>query len=331
MRNARASTALLLIGVLLAIGAAAPTSAAEKKILRLGHGQSATSQFQLAAQKFAEGVAKRTNGMLEVQVFPGGQLGNQVELVQGVKVGTIDLITVSGEFQSLLPATAAFDLPFLYRNREHAFRVYESEFGRAIYDRLLREHGIRTLNSMESGFRNLTTGKKPVNTLADIKGMKIRVPPDRVYLRTFQALGANPTSIVFTELFNALQQGVADGQENPLDLIFSAKLYEAQKYLALTRHVFSVLHIHMNEGVFKGLSPDYQKAIVDAAKEAETWERAYMVTREEDLQKKLREVGMTFNQPTDMDKWAEAVQPVVKAFSTEWGLPDWLEKVNSLK
>jgi len=331
MRNARAMTALLLAGVLLAIAAAAPTNAAEKKILRLGHGQSATSAFQLAAEKFSQGVARRTNGMLEVQVFPGGQLGNQVELVQGVKIGTIDLITVSGEFQSLLPATAAFDLPFLYRNREHAFRVYESEFGRAIYDKLLRDHGIRTLNSMESGFRNVTTGKKPINTLADLKGMKIRVPPDRVYLRTFQALGTNPTSIVFTELFSALQQGVADGQENPLDLIESAKLYEVQKYVALTRHVFSVLHIHMNERVFQGLSPDYQKAILDAAKEAETWERAYMVTREEGLQKRLETVGMTFTEPKDLEKWAEAVQPVVKGFSAEWGLPDWLERVNSVK
>jgi tripartite ATP-independent transporter DctP family solute receptor len=331
MRNARAIIVLLLVSGLLAIVAPAPTTAGERKVLRVAHQQSVTNPFHLAAEKFAEGAAKRTNGMLEVQIFPGAQLGNQRELGEGVKIGTIDCIVLSpANLDFLNPQMAAFDLPYLFRNREHAFKVLDGDIGRPIFEKLLRDHGVRTLNAMESGFRHFTSNK-PINSMADLKGMKVRATPNKSVLKTFQALGANPTVIAFPELFSALQQGVVQGQENPLSNIESAKLYEVQKYLALTYHIFSPVHIFMSEMVFKTLSPDYQRAILDAAKEAGTWERAYMVSQDGELLKRLKAVGMTVTEPKDLDKWAEAVQPVVKDFATEWGLPDWAEKVKSVK
>jgi TRAP-type transport system periplasmic protein len=331
VRNMRAVMVLLFASALLVVTALAPAAASEKTVLRLGHGQSTKSQFHLAAEKFAQAAAKRTNGMLEVQIFPGGQLGNQRELVEGVKIGTIDGIVVSpANLDFLLPQMAAFDLPYLFRSREHAFKVLDGEIGRPIFEKLLKEHGVRTLNSMESGFRHVTSNK-PILSMADLKGLKIRVTPNKSVLNTFHALGANPTVIAYPELFSALQQGVVQGQENPLANIESAKFYEVQKYLALTYHIFSPVHIFMAERVFKSLSPDYQKAILEAAKEAEAWERGYMVAQDEELLKRLKAVGMAVTEPKDLDKWAEAVQPVVKEFATQWGLPGWAEKVKAAR
>lgn len=333
MRNVRPIIAitLLVIGLSMFLSSPALTRAGEKKVLRLGHGQSAKSPFHLAAERFAEGVTKRTNGTLEIQLFPGAQLGNQRALVEGVKIGTIDFIVVSpSNLDFLTQQMAAFDLPFLFRNREHAFKAFDGELGGQVLGKLLKDHGVRTLNTMESGFRHFTSNK-PINSMADLKGMKIRVSPNQSYLRSMQALGANPTVVAFPELFGALKQGVVDGQENPLALIESAKFYEAQKYLALTYHIFSSVHIFASERILKGLSPDHQKAVFEAAKEAATWERDYMVKMDAELLKKLKGLGMTVTEPKDLDKWAETVQPVVKQFSSDWGLPDWGERIRRIQ
>jgi len=316
-------TNILLFGLLfLAFFVAAPTTApadAPLVILRLGHTLAITDPFQVAASKFAEQAAAKTNGKLKVEVYPSAQLGKDRELIEQIKMGTLDMsIQGNNNYDPFLPQIMIFDLPFLFKDRQQAFKALDGPVGQEVYKELLDKQGIRVLSVCENGFRQITTGKKPINSLADVKGMKMRVPETKLYLDTWRALGANPTPITFAELFTALQQGVVDGEENALGLIYASKFQEVQKYLAMVNYIYDAAPLVIGEKKYQSLSPEMQKAISEAAIEARDHQRKFVMGRDNELLSKLREAGMKITYP-NRDEFVKAVQPVINEFKKKYG------------
>jgi len=298
-------------------GGAPPTIAAAAQaqvVLKMGHTLPPGDAFDVAATKLAELVAAKSKGQVKVEVFPGGQLGNDRELIEALRLGNVDMsIQGNNNYDTFVPETALFDLPFLYRDRQTAFRALDSPTGQQVWSLVREQIGVRILAVAENGFRQITTAKKPIRTLADLKGLKMRVPQTKLSMDTFKALGTIATPITFTELFTALQAGVVDGQENALGLIDSAKLYEVQKFLMLTNHQYDGAPIAISEKTWKTLTPDQQNWVQQAAIEARDFQRRYVVARDEDLMKKLQAAGMTVISPA-RDEFVKAVEPVIDSY-----------------
>ena len=322
MKNIRLTNILLLGLLSLAFFVAAPAPApAETPLvtLRLGHTLAITDPFHLAATKFAELAAAKTNGKLKVEVYPSAQLGKDRELIEQMKMGTLDMsIQGNNNYDPFLPQVVIFDLPFLFKDRQQAFKALDGPVGREVYKELLDKQGIRVLSLPENGFRQITTGKKPINSLADLKGMKMRVPEVKLYIDTWRALGANPTPITFAELFTALQQGVVDGEENALGLIYASNFYEVQKYLAIVNYTYDPAPLVIAEKKYQSLPPDMQKAISEAAIEARDYQRKFVMGRDDELLDKLKTAGMKVTYP-NRDEFVKAVQPVINDFKKKYG------------
>ena len=294
-------------------------SSAPVKIIKLGHIAPPEDPFNVCATKFAELVAAKTNGQVKVEVFPGGQLGNDREQIEAMRMGSLDMsIEGSINYEAFVPETAFVDLPFMFKDRQTAFKALDSPTSQQIWATVREKIGVRILAMPENGFRQITTAKTPIKSLADLKGLKMRVPQTKLYMDTFKALGTLPTPITFTELFTALQSGVVEGEENGFPLIYSSKFYEVQKFLAVTNHIYDAAPLAMSEKTFQSLSPDQQKAVQEAAIEARDFQRKYVITREEDLIKKLQATGMTFTNP-GRDEFVKAVQPVINNYKTRFG------------
>ena len=217
--------------------------------------------------KFAELAEKYSNGSLKVNVVVGGVLGGERDVAEGIQVGTVNGAILGGILQNFDPAMSILEFPFLFKNDAHVRAVMEGPVGDKIRARLIAKTNIRILYYVMRTPRELTT-KKPVKSLADVKGMKIRVPEMQAHLETWRALGATPTPLAFTEVYTALQLGTVDGQENPLGVIYANKFYEVTEYLALTDHLVGFMMIVMNNDTYKKLDPAQQKALDQAAIEA---------------------------------------------------------------
>ncbi len=308
--------AVTLMLVVCGVGVA-PTVAATAQtqiVLKMGHTLPPGDAFDVAANKLAELVAAKSKGEVKIEVFPGGQLGNDRELIEAMRLGNVDMsIQGNNNYDVFVPETALFDLPFLYRDRQTAFKALDSPTGQQVWGLVREQIGVRILAVAENGFRQITTAKKPIRTLADLKGLKMRVPQTKLSMDTFKALGTIATPITFTELFTALQAGVVDGQENALGLIDSAKLYEVQKFLVLTNHMYDGAPIAISEKSWKTLTPDQQNWVQQAAIEARDFQRKYVIARDAELMKKLQAVGMTILSPK-RDEFVKAVEPVIDSY-----------------
>ncbi len=225
-----------------------------------------------AAEYFKELVEERTEGNIRINIYPDGQIGDDRDLQEGVEMGTID-IGVSGtpivEMDSFFKI---FDLPFLFHNREHVTEVLDGEVGEIIGERLL-QYNARHLAYWENGFRQVTNNTRPIAEPEDLQGVLIRTPESTMRMDTFEAFGASVTAIPFGELFGALEQGIADGQENPLNNIYTGSLHEVQDYLSMTNHVYSIGDVIMNNRLYESLPEEYQQIIAEAAREAAVFSR----------------------------------------------------------
>jgi tripartite ATP-independent transporter DctP family solute receptor len=294
-------------------------SSAPVKIIKIGNVQPPEDPMTLCAIKFAELVAAKTNGQVKVEVVPGGQLGTDREMIEAMRMGSLDMsIEGSINFEAFVPETAFVDLPFMFKDRQTAFKALDGPTSQQIWGTVIEKIGVRILAMPENGFRQITTAKTPIRALADLKGLKMRVPQTKLYTDTFKALGTLPTPITFTELFTALQSGVVEGEENGFPLIYSSKFYEVQKFLAVTNHIYDAAPLAMSEKTFQSLTPDQQKAVQAAAIEARDFQRQFIIAREDDLIKKLKAAGMTFTYPA-RDEFVKAVQPVVDGYKARFG------------
>ena len=290
---------LLVAAALFAGGQEEATSQETVKpiTMRFGHYAAEDHPGNLAALQFAKNVEARTNGAIKVEVYPANQLGSPPELLEQNIVGAIDMsLPTQGALDKYSKKFAAVMLPFVFRDYEHVYKVLDGPFMEwAAPD--LEKQGLVFLSNWEYGFRNLTNNVRPVMTPADVAGLKIRTPPELQLQAAMEACGANVTKISFTELLLSLKQGVVDGQENPLSVIYHYKVYEVQKYLAMTRHVYnSMVHV-MSKKVYDGLTAEQQKIIREESEKASAYMRQAIQDEEADLIKKLEDVGMEITYP----------------------------------
>ncbi len=301
-----------------------PGKAGEKIALRLGHVLAPSHPYHLGSLRFAELVGKKTGGTIEIQVFHSSQIGSERDLSEGLQLGTVDLAIAPGTIALFLPKMGVFDLPFIFRDRPHAYKVLDGPIGQQVAAELPKK-GLMLLAYWENGFRQITNSKRPILKASDLVGLKLRTPENRVQVAMFKEWGANVTSMSFGELFTALQQGTVDGQENPLAIIYTSKLSEVQKYLSLSSHMYMPAHLLISEKTRGRLSPEGLKAVQEAAIEARDYERNLIAESDTKLVDELKKVGMRVN---DVDKasFMGGAKKVWETFGPQFG-PDLLKAI----
>jgi len=296
--------------------------------LKLAHTMSVNDTMHQGTLKFAELVKEKTNGEITVDVFPTSQLGNDKAIIQGARMGSIDIAMTGNPFYTgTEPALNVLDLPYLFKDFAHAYRVLDGPIGKEI-GAMLEKHGLKELGFMEIGFRNLTNNKRQVKEPADFKGIKVRVTPNPAHVQAFQLLGAVPTPMPFGEVYMALKTGAVDGQENPITLIYGQKFYEVQKYLSLTYHAYSTSHVTMNLKKFNSLEPAHQKALIEAMQEASEYHRQLNRKLEATLLKEMEAAGLQIEMEPDRAAIAAVVQqPTQEKYAEKFG---W-DLINKIK
>jgi len=280
------------LATMLLFGASA--AQAQQKIRLAGNFAIEHSSSQ-AMEVFKTELAKLTNGKLTVDVFPAQQLGGAAENVQAVRNGTIEMIWVGMAFLTrTVPELEAVSLPFQYPNRDVAFKVVDGPVG-DVLDKKLADKGMLSLGYMELGARQVTNSRRPIKTLEDFKGLKIRLQPNETHLATFRALGANAVAMDIKELYSALEQKVMDGQENPFSIIWVSRYFEVQKYISDTGHFFDFISILANRKAFNSLSPENQQAIRKAMATAIAFQRDLAKKQDAEALEQLRKRGMQFD------------------------------------
>ena len=292
---------------LLAAGATAllPHAAlAADTTLKLGHLANEENTWHKASVRFAEEVAALTDGRVEVEVYPNESLGKEMDLINGMQLGTADL-TITGEsLQNWAPMAALLAIPYGYRSLEHMDEVAGGEIGDEIEAQILETAGVRPLAYFARGARNLTSDR-PITTPDELDGLKLRVPNVPLFVDTWKALGAQPTPMAFSEVFTSLQNGTIDAQENPLALIKSANFDEVQSHVNLTEHVRSWIYLVISELTWERLSEEDRGAVQEAATRAQAYERELFTEDETKLRAELEDKGMTF---VDVDAAAFAAR-----------------------
>jgi TRAP-type transport system periplasmic protein len=287
-----------------AAGAMLPLAAHAQTIkLTLGHGAAVGNPRHEASVKFGEVLKAKTGGRIEVQVAPSAQLGDDAAMVTALRTGALDLSANSqGAVANAVPDYAAFGMPFMFSSAAEAFKLLDGPLGKELADKSAAK-GLILLGTWDNGIRQMTNSKHPITKVEDVKGLKMRVPPDATLVDIMSARGAEAQQIKFAELYVALQQGVVDGQENPLVNFHASKLYEVQKHLALTNHQFQMTPFLMSKRSWDRLSDADKKAVQEAAAEATAVQRKLSSEADEKLLAELKAKGV---QVTTVDKAAFA-------------------------
>ncbi|MDR2179720.1 MAG: TRAP transporter substrate-binding protein [Synergistaceae bacterium] len=286
--------------------------------LKLGHAINEKDVFHEAALKFEELVEARTNGEVTVTVYPNAKLGDERNLLESLKMGTVDMgIITGGPVINFLPSFGVLDLPFLFSTPEHAYKVLDGPVGKGFFKEM-EKLGWKGLAYGERGFRNLTNSVRPVEKPEDVKGLKIRVMQNPIYIDSFTALGANAVPMAWTEALTALQQGTIDGQENPLNVIAAYNIDESNKYLAITRHAYAPNLILMSMRTWNKLSPEHQQIVSESAIEAAKYNRALDNDMEAEWLQALKNKGMQVSEP-DLSLFRDAVKSVYDKYEKEYG------------
>ena len=306
-----------LLASLLAAPALSRAAAAQTR-LRLAHVLQPTHSWHVAAEGFAREANERSGGRLAVQVFPGAQLGQNRQLLEGIQTGTIELALVgSSDLNSFEPRFGIIEMPYAWLSREQAFAALEGPLGQALA-RLVETRGMLDLGLWENGFRHITNRRQPVVQPGDLRGLKIRTPPDRVRVDTFRALGAEPAPLAFGELYAALQQGLFDAQENPLSIIFTSSFFEVQRFLSLSGHVWGGAHLMGSKRVLDRLPAPDRALLSELGQKWGRAQRQMIADSDADFLAKLREKGMAVNE-VDKPAFQRAVQPVWAQYETTFG------------
>lgn len=316
-----------IAAVLLSLALSAPVVAAT--VIKLGHIAEATNPYGMGADKFAEIVKLKSKGDIEVKVFPSSQLGTQKELIEGLIYGTVDM-TLSGtaELGTFQPQMALFDMPFLFKDRAHAYRSLDS-VGMDLA-KPLEPKGIKLLGYMENGIRHMTNNTHPIKAPADMKGLKIRVMNNNVYVAMMKSLGASPTPMALAELYSAMQAGVVDGQENPSAHIFTKRFFEVQKFASLTGHAYAAEPVLVSMATWKKLTPAQQTIVQESANEAIAWQRKMSETEDSEFWDKIKKTGKMEIITVDRKPFMLATDTIYKDLAKTVGQAN-IDKVRALE
>ena len=311
MLTTRLATGLVLLGL--------TAVAADAIELKVGYSLPRDSHYGDAAEAMGAKLAERTNGAYTLKPYPANALGGEREMVEGAQLGTVDVvITSTGPVGNFVPETLITDIPFLFKDYDHAHAVLDGPIGREILAKF-PEHDLIGLAWGENGFRNLTNSVRPVKEPKDAEGLKVRTMENQVHMDAFKQIGVLPTPMAFPELFTALQQGTVDGQENPIGVILSAKFAEVQKYLSLTEHVYSPALIIVSPIVWDGLSDAEKDAFREAAEAGAKVMRERAETDAASGVEKLREAGMEVTTDVDRAAFEKDLEPLMAEYAEMFG------------
>ena len=320
--------AAVALGAMTLFGAAAPAMAQLE--IKLGHVGEPGSLFQVSADEFAKRANAKLGAKAKVVTFGSSQLGGDKEMLQKLKLGTLDMALPSTVMSSEVDLFGVFEMPYLVKDRAHMGRIEKEVFWSKLAPEADKK-GLLVLAVWENGYRQITNSKRPIKVPADLKGIKLRVPEGKWRLKMFQAYGANPSPMKFSELFTALQTGVMDGEENPYTQIYSAKLQEVQKYLSLSNHVYTPAYLTVGKTHWNSLPADVRKVLEDTAKETQAFVYDYASKDDTALLAKLKQAGMQVND-VDQDAFVAASKPIYEEFSKEVpGAKEVIDRAVSLR
>ncbi len=307
----RLLSAVCAITFTLFVGAA---SAQTVTVIKAGHGAQAGHPTQFGLLKFGEIVAAKSGGKMKVEVYPDRQLGEEREMVEGLQLGTVDMAVVStGPLLAFAPKIGVLDLPFLFKNSAHAYKVLDGDVGKSLLKEL-EARNIIGLAWWENGWRHLTT-KKEIKSPGDLKGVKLRTMQNPVHIAAFQKIGASPVPMAWGEVFTSLGQGVIDAQENPVTVIYTNSLWEVQKYLTLTGHVYGPHAVMVSGATWGKLTAEQKTWVRDAIAEATGFQRQTSQRLEKEQLEALKQKGMVVNS-IDMTPFQAATAGVADTVKT---------------
>src|SRR5664279_1821420 len=311
-------TGIFAAGVLTGAGLATAQEIQERTI-RFGHLNNTDHPVSMGEKRFAELVAAKSGGKMQVKEFPSNQLGSEQQQTSALQGGVQEMqAPATTSLVGIVKDYGVVDFPFTVSNNAQAFALVDGPLGKALLEKL-PEKGLIGLTYWDLGFRNVTNSKRPINRPEDLEGLKLRVIPNPVFLDTFKAFKANPVPMSFSELYTALETKTVDGQENPYSVILSNKFYEVQKYVSGTNHVYGANIILVSRKFWDKLSPAEQKILHDAALEAREYQRQVSRAAADKAVRELTAKGMLFNEvaPAEQERMRQIARPVTeKALAT---------------
>lgn len=323
-----------LLASLLAAGVIAGVSGmaqAQTQSLRFAS-EAARSDPQFAGgEKMNELLKAKTKGALEVKVYADSSLGNAQTAISSARGGTIDIVVSgSSNYTGIVPLLGVYDIPFMFKDTAHAYRVLDGKIGQEIMDKL-SEFGLQGLAYWDTGWRQLSNSRGPVHTPADVKGLKVRTNGSPAHNEAWKLLGANPVPMPIGELYTGLEMKTVDAQEQSLGLLYSGKFYEVQKHLSLTNHAYSALLVAMNKAKFDALSPANQKAVIEAAREAGTYQRQLNNDNVNRIIAEVKKAGLKVVENVDPAPFLEATKPGRQTFITKFGGDNYIKAIDAVR
>ncbi|HEX4885947.1 MAG TPA: TRAP transporter substrate-binding protein [Casimicrobiaceae bacterium] len=307
----------LVVGALcaLALLGLAPAAAQAQTEIKLGHVGEPGSLFQKSADEFAKRANAKLGTKAKVVVYGSSQLGGDREMLQKLKLGTLDMALPSTVMSSEVDLFGMFEMPYIVKDRAHMARIEKEVFWPSLAP-AAEKKGLKVVAVWENGVRHITNNKRPIKTPADLAGIKLRVPEGKWRVKMFQEYGANPSPMKFSELFTALQTGVMDGQENPFTQIYSAKLHEVQKYLSLSGHVYTPAYLTVGLTKWNALPAEVRKILEDTAKETQAYVYETAAKDEDELLGKIKAAGTQVNE-VDKNAFVAASKAIYDDFGKE--------------
>lgn len=293
--------------------------AQQAKEVKLGYALAINSHYGAAAQAWSESVEKATNNAFKFKQFPSSALGGERELIEGLQLGTVEAVIVStGALSNFVPDVGVVDIPFLFRDTAHARAVLDGSFGQDLLGKF-KARGLIALAWGEQGFRHLSNNKVAVSKPEDLKGLKIRVTENPVHITAFRTLGASPTPMAWPEVIGALQQGTIDGQENPISVFVSAKLWQVQKHLTLTSHVYAPMALIVSPGFWGSLNDAQKAAFTQGAKAGALASRKFVDEVEKKGVEEIKSHGVQVVTQVDRAAFQAALAPAYKQYASKFG------------
>jgi tripartite ATP-independent transporter DctP family solute receptor len=302
-------------GLALAAALCTALPAAAQTEIKFGHVGEPGSLFAASADEFAKRANAKLGAKAKVVVYGSSQLGGDKELLQKLKLGTVDMALPSTVMSSEADIFGVFEMPYLVKDRNHMQRIEKEVFWPKIAPEAEKK-GLKVIGVWENGYRHITNSKRPINTPADLQGIKLRVPEGKWRVKMFQTYGANPSPMKFSEVFTALQTGVMDGQENPYTQIYSAKFQEVQKFISLTGHVYTPAYVTVGAKKWATLPEDVRKILEDTARETQAFVYEKAARDDNELLDKIKAAGVAANVP-NKDAFIAASKPVYEEFAKE--------------
>lgn len=294
-------------------------AASAQTVLKMGYAVPKDSHYGVGATVLCDEIAKGTNNRYTCQHFPSSALGGEREMIEAVQLGTQDMVTTStGPLGNFVPEVKIFDIPFLFRNYDHARKTLDGPIGQDVL-KAMQAKGLVGLAWAENGFRHMTNSKRAINSAADANGLKMRTMENKIHMEAYKTFGILPTPMAFPELFTALQQGTVDGQENPIPVILAAKFSQVQKHLSLTGHVYSPAVFILSPNVWNKLSDADKKVFTEAAKKGAAAMRKRVNDDEARGIDLLKKDGMQVVEKVDGESFRKAVAPAYANFAKEFG------------